>query len=115
MAMKSLWWTVPILLTGTACAMTSAVEEGEGGTYMISALASPVRGGTTGAHTVAYADAQKFCAARNGRAIVVDGNERDVYQSSGGASWNRSGGSAAGGTFAAGTVNLRFKCEGKAP
>jgi hypothetical protein len=85
--------------------------EAEGGTYIISARAAPIRGGSAGANAVAYEEAQKFCAAKGCRAVVVDARERDVYQSAAGASWNTYGGSAGGGTFAAGSVILRFKCE----
>ena len=100
---------LPLLMA--ACATTSGVMEAEGGTYIISARAAPVRGGTAGANALAYEEAQKFCAARSGRAIVVDAKERDVYQSAAGASWNANGGSAGGGTFAAGNANLHFRCE----
>lgn len=99
------------ILSLSACATTSGVMEAEGGTYLISARAAPARGGTAGANAIAYEEAQKFCAAKGARAIVVDAKERDVYQSSAGASWGPSGGSAGGGTFAAGSANLRFKCE----
>ncbi|CBE67698.1 protein of unknown function [Candidatus Methylomirabilis oxygeniifera] len=85
--------------------------EAEGGTYIISARAAPVRGGTAGANAIAYEEAQKFCGAKGGRAIVVDARERDIYQSAAGASWNAHGGGAGGGTFAAGNVTLRFRCE----
>jgi hypothetical protein len=103
---------IPIILATLAgCATTSGVMELEGGAYMISARAAPARGGTAGANAVAYEEAQKFCAAKGGRPIVLDSKERDVYQSSSGASWNAYGGSAGGGTFAAGTANLRFRCE----
>ena len=95
----------------SACATTSGVMEAEGGTYIISARAAPARGGTAGANAIAYEEAQKFCAAKGARAIVIDARERDVYQSSAGASWSAYGGSAGGGTFAAGNANLRFKCE----
>jgi hypothetical protein len=64
--------------------MTSGVMEAEDGTYLISAHAAPIRGGTAGANAVAYEDAQKFCAAK--------------------------GQLAGGGTFAAGNVNIRFRC-----
>jgi len=92
------------------CATTSGVMEAEGGTYIISARAAPARGGTAGANAVAYEEAQKFCAAKGSRAVLVDAKERDVYQSAGGASWNSYGGSAGGGTFAAGSATIRFKC-----
>jgi hypothetical protein len=99
-----------ILMLVTGCAMTSGVMEAEDGTYLISARAAPIRGGTAGANAVAYQDAQKFCAGQAKRAVVVTAAERDVYQSSFGASWGASGGSAGGGTFAAGNANLRFRC-----
>ena len=99
-----------VFLSG--CAMTSGVMDGGNGTYLISAHASAIRGGATGANSVAYDDAQKFCAQKgpNLHAIVVDSRERDVYQSSVGGSWNQNGGSFGGGTFAAGNVNFRFRC-----
>ena len=105
----------PVLITAilvlvTGCAMTSGVMEAEDGTYLISARAAPIRGGTAGANAVAYQDAQKFCAAQAKRAVVATAEERDVYQSAFGASWGASGGGAGGGTFAAGNANLRFRC-----
>jgi hypothetical protein len=48
------------LLAG--CTTTSGVMEAEDGTYLISARAAPIRGGTVGANSVAYKDAQTFCA-----------------------------------------------------
>ena len=107
--MKPILVLAVLLLIG--CATTSGVMEAEGGTYIISARAAPIRGGTAGANAVAYDDAQKFCAAKGMRAIVITAQERDVYQSSVGASWNAYGGSAGGGTFAAGNANLRFRCS----
>ena len=98
-----------VLIAG--CAMTSGVMEGEGGTYMISARAAPARGGTAGANAAAYEEAQKFCAGKGARAVVINSSERDVYQSGGTANVNQYGGMAAGGTFAWGNANLRFKCE----
>lgn len=100
-----------LLLLMPACATTSGVMEAEGGTYIISARAAPVRGGTAGANAIAYEEAQKFCNAKGGRAVVVDARERDVYQSAAGASWSAHGGGAGGGTFAAGNATLRFRCE----
>jgi hypothetical protein len=78
------------------------------GTFMITARAAPVRGGTTGANNVAYAEANKYCAEKfsGTHAILIDQSERDIYQSSFGG--NRSGFS--GGTFAAGNASLRFRC-----
>src|SRR5215471_3298169 len=98
-----------VLISG--CATSSGVMEAEGGTYLISARAAPIRGGTAGANAVAYSDAQKFCAGNGKRAVVMAAQERDVYQSSMGAAWCPSGGFAGGGTFAAGNANLRFRCQ----
>jgi hypothetical protein len=99
---------IVILLAG--CAVTSGVMEAEDGTYLISARAAPIRGGTAGANAAAYSDAQRFCAGEGKRAVVVTAQERDVYQSAATASWNASGGFAGGGTFAAGNATLRFRC-----
>jgi hypothetical protein len=94
----------------SGCAETSGVMEADDGTYLISARAAPARGGATGANAVAYQDAQRFCATNGMRAVVVTAQERDVYQSSVGGGWNQSGGGVSGGTLAAGSVNLRFRC-----
>jgi hypothetical protein len=104
--------TVVGVMSLMGCAMTSRVMDAGDGTYLISAHASAVRGGATGANTIAYDDAQKFCASKGDgqHAIIVNAQERDVYQSSAGGSWNQSGGSFGGGTFAAGNVNFRFRC-----
>jgi hypothetical protein len=47
--------------------------------YLISAHASAIRGGATGANTIAYDDAQKFCAQKGDglHAIVVTAQERE--------------------------------------
>jgi hypothetical protein len=104
-------WIVTVTSAVLAgCAWTSGVMEAEGGTYLISGSAAPARGGTAGANAVAYEEAQKFCAAKGGRAVVIVAKERDAYQSAAGASWGPSGGSAAGGTFAAGRAMLHFRC-----
>src|SRR5689334_8847651 len=94
----------------TACATTSGVMEAENGTYMISARAGALRGGTAGANAAAYDEAQKFCAARGARAVVIDAKDRDVYQSAGSAGVGASGGTAGTVTAAAGNANLRFRC-----
>lgn len=107
--MKSAILIVILLFAG--CATTSGVMEAEGGTYLISARAAPARGGTAGANAIAYEEAQKFCATKGGRAIVIDAKERDVYQSAAAVSVSPSGGGGGGGTFAAGSANLRFRCE----
>lgn len=95
----------------SACATSSGVMEAADGTYIISARAAPARGGTAGANAYAYEQAQEFCKRKETRAVVVENQERDVYQSSVGGSWNRSGGSIGGGTFAAGNATLRFICK----
>lgn len=94
-----------------ACATSSGVMDAGNGLYLISARASPMRGGATGAYNVAYKDAQDFCAKGGFHAVVVDNKDRDIYQSSVGGSWNQSGGSFGGGTFAAGSVTLKFRCS----
>ena len=86
--------------------MTSGVMDTGGGTYMISAHAAPVRGGAAGANQVAYKDANAFCAQQGAHAVVLTANARDVYQASFGASRDF----AAGGVFAAGNTDLRFRC-----
>ena len=98
-----------ILLAG--CATTSGVMEAEGGTYLISARAAPARGGTVGANALAYEEAKEFCAAKGGRAVIVNASERDVYQSAASGSINSSGGGFSAGKFALGNANLRFRCE----
>ena len=103
---------VALVLVG--CATVSGVMEAEGGTYLISARASRVRGGAAGASSLAYEEAQKFCARKGQRAVAVSASERDVYESSAGGAWNASGGAGSAGTFAAGAVNLRFRCLGPA-
>lgn len=100
----------PVLTAGLlGCATASPVMDAGEGTYFISARASPARGGTTGAHTVAFQDAQKFCAQKGDgfRPILIGTQERDVYQSSIGVGPYGGGGS----TMASGSVNMRFKCE----
>src|SRR5260370_41365580 len=84
---------------------------------LISARAAPVRGGATGAQTVAYTDAQKFCAQRvDGlHPIVVNTQERDIYQSSFGGGFNQYGGSVGGSPMAARAVNVRFRVGQYAP
>lgn len=113
-----------IALVGlTGCATTSGVMPGPNGTFMISSFAAPIRGGATGAYKVAFEDAQKHCAGMGKNAVVVDGTDRDVYQSTATSYGNlnaNSGGlnashGASSGTFASGTAKLIFKCEGGSP
>lgn len=96
------------LLAG--CASTSGVMEMADGSYVISAKAAPARGGTAGANALAYEEAQKFCATANGRAVLVNQQERDVYQGGSVASVNQSGGFGSSGFAAAGAANIRFRC-----
>jgi uncharacterized membrane protein YgcG len=100
------WAATSVALCG--CAMSSDVMDAGNGTYMISAHAAPIRGGATEADSVAYQDANRFCARKTPgtHAIVVDSRERDVYQGS----FGGSGGSFGGGVFASGNANLRFRC-----
>jgi len=71
-----------------------------------------IRALATGAQTVAYTDAQKFCAQKGdgSHPIVVNTQERDIYQSSFGGGFNQYGGGVGGSTMAAGAVNFRFRC-----
>jgi hypothetical protein len=100
-----------LAVTLTGCAMTSSVMDTGNGTYMISAHAAPIRGGAAGANDVAYTDANKFCAAKGGHAVVLDANSRDVYQGSVGGSVGLNGGSFGGGVFAAGNTDMHFRCD----
>jgi hypothetical protein len=98
------------LLVG--CASTSGVMQGENGTYFISAKAAPARGGTAGANALAYEEANKFCAGKGlGSAVVINQQERDVYQGGFAASSNQSSGFGSGGFAAGGSANLRFRCS----
>ena len=96
------------LLALSGCAMTSDVMDAGNGTYMIQGTAAPVRGGAAGAVEVAYKDANSYCAEHQPgtHAIVVDSQNRDVYQGSYG--YNQYGGG--GGVFAAGHAELHFRC-----
>jgi hypothetical protein len=108
---KLLLSTAAVLAIGiSGCAVTSSVMDTDNGTYMISAAAAPIRGGTAGANSVAYDDAQRFCAQKGMHAVVLNVADRDVYQGSFGGSFNQYGGGFGGGTFASGRTNLRFKC-----
>ena len=100
--MKATFAVLAGVLALTACADATPVMDAGNGTYFISAAAAPLRGGTMGAHSVAYGDAQKFCAQKGLKPVLVGTDERDVYQG---------GISGYGGTmYAAGTVNMRFRC-----
>lgn len=109
------WITAGVIAVGSlaGCAMASEVMDTGNGTYMISAHASPARGGAAGANQVAYNDANKFCAQKlaGGHAVVLTADDRDVYQGSMGGSVTPSGGFFGGGVFAAGNTNLRFRCS----
>ena len=105
-----------VLLASTmlagACASSTPVMDTGDGTYMVSARAAPARGGATGAQTVAYQEAQKFCAQQGDglRPIVIGNQDRDIYQSSVGGGFNQYGGGFSGSTMAAGSASLRFRC-----
>jgi hypothetical protein len=102
-----------LVATGaTGFATASPVLDAGDGMYLISARAAPARGGATGAQTVAYADAQKFCAQKGdgSHPVVVSTQERDIYQSSFGGGFNQYGGGVSGSAMAAGSVNFRFRC-----
>lgn len=97
-----LWVSAALLLAG--CATASDVVDTGNGTYMLSARASAIRGGTTGALSIANADANQFCAERRpgSRAVAVSVGDRDQYQAS--------VGPYGGGTAVSGTVVFRFRC-----
>jgi hypothetical protein len=105
--------TLASLVILTGCAMTSEVMDTGNGTYAISGHAAPIRGGAVGASRVAYQDAQKFCTQQGAglHAVVIEDQERDIYQGSFGGSWGAGNGSFGGGVFAAGNTKLRFRCE----
>lgn len=103
---------IPALLSLAiyGCASSSGVMEMADGSYVISAKAAPVRGGTAGANALAYEEAQKFCGTANGRAVIVNQQERDVYQGGSTAAVNQSGGFASSGYSAGGAASIRFRC-----
>jgi hypothetical protein len=112
---RVIWRQVAAALSAAAlagCATASPVMDAGDSTYLISARASPARGGATGAQTVAYTDVQKFCAQKGDglHPIVVTTQEREIYQSSEGGGFNQYGGGFGGSTMAAGAVNFRFRC-----
>ncbi len=92
------------------CATSSGVMEMADGSYVISAKAAPIRGGTSGANSLAFEEAQKFCATANGRAVIVSKQERDVYQGGSVASVNQNSGFASSGFSAGGAASIRFRC-----
>ena len=98
------------LLALGACAQATQPMEAADGSYMISARAAPVRGGATGAYEVAHKDAMAFCQRSSKRAVLVGSEDRDIYQSGFGGSINQNGGAFGGGTAAAGSANIRFRC-----
>lgn len=107
---------VAVALTVAACTQASPVMETADGSYFISTRAAPAAGGTAGAYTRAQEEAVKFCATRNGRPVMVGATDRDVYQSAyGGAISGQPNGAFVGGMsgsqFAAGSANMRFRCE----
>ncbi len=98
------------ILSISGCATTSGVMEMADGSYVISAKADVFRGGTAGANSVAYEEAQNFCATAKGRAVIVNQQERDVYQGGGSAAVNQYGGFASNSISAGGSASIRFRC-----
>ncbi len=82
--------TMGLVLTG--CAMSNGVQKIGPDTYMVSGVAAPIRGGASGAQTVALADANRYCAEQ-GREIMVT-------NTAGGAMNN----------IGAGQANITFRC-----
>ena len=80
------------------------------GSYVISAKADSLRGGTAGANSIAFEEAKNFCATAKGRPVVVNQQERDVYQGGSTASVNQYGGYASSGFSAGGSASIRFRC-----
>ncbi len=105
MTFKQIVAVAAIGISISGCAMTSDVMNTGNGTYMISAHAAPIRGGTEGANEVAYKDANAFCAKQGKHAVVLAANSRDTYQGS----WGANG----GGVFAAGNTDFHFRCDGE--
>ena len=105
--------TLALALAPSGCAMASDPMDSGDGVYMISAHASAIRGGATGANELEYSKAKQFCVAKGSglHPVLVNDTERDVYQSSFGGSWNTDGGSGGGGSSAAGNVYVYFKCS----
>jgi hypothetical protein len=104
-----------LALVAGACAQASPPMEAADGSFLISARAAPVRGGATGAYEVAYKDAQAFCAQRGQRAVLEGAQDRDIYQSGYGGAFSGTpqggySGAMGGGTSAAGSATIRFRC-----
>lgn len=104
------------LLAVAACTKASPIMETADGSYFVSTIAAPAAGGTTGAYTRAQEEAVKFCATKGGRPVLVGANDRDVYMSTsassyGGNIWGNVGGGSMSSTDAAGTANVRFRCQ----
>lgn len=93
------------------CAKTSPVMDAGSGNYLISAYASRARGGAAGATTLAYQDAQAYCAGKGMTAVVLQNAERDVYQSSSGGYVGPTGGGFGSSSSAAGNVEMYFTCH----
>jgi hypothetical protein len=98
------------ILAIAACAQASPPMEMADGSYAIQARAAPARGGSTGAYEVAHKDAMAFCARSDKRAVLLNAQDRDIYQSSAGGYIGPQGGSFGGSTMAAGAATLRFRC-----
>jgi len=94
------------------CALSGGVMDTGNGTYMISAYASPVRGGVTGANKKAYGDANQFCNRKSGaHAVMLNVDEHDLNRSGFGGTSGPDGGSFYGHSTHAGRSDMQFRCE----
>jgi hypothetical protein len=87
----------PVILAAlilSGCAMSNGIQKVGPDTYMVSAMASPVRGGASGAQIKALEAANEHCSAQ-GKEIMV----RNTSTGHNG--------------FNAGTANLTFRCLDK--
>ena len=55
-------------------------------TYRVTGMASPVRGGSAGAQTLALEEANKYCASVNKEILVTNVGQRDLNIRGGGSS-----------------------------
>lgn len=61
-----------------ACAMSQGVQKMGPDTYMVSAIAAPIRGGASGAELQAVADANTHCAAMGKEIMVTNTSSSDL-------------------------------------
>lgn len=93
------------LLSLAACATSSGIIDAGDGAYVVQANASAIRGGETGALSIAVKDANDFCASKiHGHAVVLDhqgGSETNTVMQ----------GAFAGAQFHPGAAAIKFRCE----